>query len=234
MEKELLLQRCIIGSQFVPGKPRGIQLIFHGLGCSNFGAFSTEELELAKIGYLPVFPFYGPWSWMSPVVVPFIDDVVESVFQYYGLPENAPILSTGGSMGGHSALIYPRYAKRPIAGVIAKCPVCDLEYHFSEREDLPRSMQFAYSCYGGNIAQAFAEFSPVNQVENMPHVPYIITHGTADQLVSKEHHSDVLVEKMKAAGMDVTYLALEHASHCAPLPLFAIGEMLALGHKLLG
>jgi hypothetical protein len=50
-------------------------------------------------------------------------------------------------MGGYAALLYTRYAKRTVCQCIAKYPVCDLAYHFTEREDVARTMLSAFWSY---------------------------------------------------------------------------------------
>jgi len=141
--------------------------------------------------------------------------VVDAYIAREGLADDVPVVSTGGSMGGLSALIYTRYARRTPAACFANCPVCDLPYHATERPDLPRTVYLAFAHYECGLAEALRQHSPLHQAANLPRIPYYIVHGTADAAVSKTMHSDRLVERMRAEGFDLTYREIEGMTHCA-------------------
>ncbi len=207
---------AFVGAPYVKGPVRAVVLSFHGLGYSMEKKLpDTEELELAASGALCVFPYYGPWSWMNRQARALVDEIVRRVFQEYRLPSGTPLILRGGSMGGHAALIYARYAKKEPAAVACNCPVADPRCHATERPDLPRTFVYAYGLDGGDMQAAFAENSPIEQAAAMPRVPYFVVHGTADQSVSKAMHSDRLVAAMRACGHDVTYVEAEGMGHCA-------------------
>ena len=69
-----------------------------------------------------------------------LDTTVKSILPQF---ENIPVVSTGGSMGGQSALVYCAYSKRTPVACVANCPVCDTVFHFTERPDLPRTLYSA-------------------------------------------------------------------------------------------
>jgi len=212
-------QTAWIGDEFVQQPIRGVILSFHGLGSPDLRVEpDSEELNWAKNGFLVVFPYYGPWSWMNRQSREFVDNLVASVYQVYGLSPEIPLLTYGGSMGGFSALLYTRYAKHPIAGCVAICPVCDLEYHFHERPDLPRTIRHAFLGYKEDLESLFREHSPVCQVGAMPRIPYFIIHITGDTRVNKVHHSDKLVAEMRKQDFEVTYCEVPGTGHCGPLP----------------
>jgi dipeptidyl aminopeptidase/acylaminoacyl peptidase len=208
-----------IADEFVQQPIRGIIFRFHGLGCPELREKpDEEELEWAKKGFLVVFPYYGPWSWMNRQARKFVDDLAASIYAVYSLSADIPLLVAGGSMGGYSALLYARYAKQKLSGCVAVCPVCDLKYHFTERRGLPRTIRDAFRGYEQDLESLFMEHSPVCQVDAMPPIPYLIIHTTGDAAVSKEHHSDKLAAKMKERGLDVTYIEVPGSGHCGPLP----------------
>ena len=100
-------------ASYIKSEIKAVCLSFHGLGNTQLkNRAEVSELELASHGILTVFPYYGPWSWMNDEAIAFVDDIVEIVYDKYGLRESVPLLSTGGSMGGLSALIYTCYAQR--------------------------------------------------------------------------------------------------------------------------
>ena len=148
-----------------------------------------------------------------------VDELVDSVYATWGLNRSTPLIATGGSMGGCSSLLYTRYAKRPVAACMAMCPVCDVKFHFSERPDLPMSMRQAFRSYGEDLHAAFEEQSPLSQVAKMPDIPYLIIHGAKDKAVSKVHHSDPMVARMRQRHMNVEYIEVPVMQHCSPVPL---------------
>ena len=194
---------------------RGIVLSFHGLGwASEIAGQNDRTRRLAEEGVVYIFPYYGPWCWMNRSAVRYADALVEAVFRGFSLPENTPIVASGGSMGGLAALVYPVYARRTPAAAAADSPVCDLVYHFSERDDLPRSILSAFADYNCSLEEALCSASPLQLVEDMPRIRYYIVHGDRDTDVIKEHHPDKLVPAMKSLGLDVTYIEVPGMEHC--------------------
>lgn len=197
-------------------KPKGIVLDFHGLGGGNLRNEPGKFDKLcAENGVLTVFPYYGPWSWMNEAAVKYVDEVVAAVCDREGVSAtDIPIISTGGSMGGLSALVYTRYAKVTPKACFANCPVCDLLFHATERVDLPRTIYLAFNYGEKSLEDAMRANSPYHLAESMPDVPYYIVHGTADTLVNMENHSIRFAEKMKEYGKTVTFVKVENMWHC--------------------
>jgi dipeptidyl aminopeptidase/acylaminoacyl peptidase len=234
MKRDEMRQVAWIGEDYVKGRVRGVVLVLHGLG---FAALkeepSTEELAWARAGGLVVFPYYGPWSWMNRQARAFVDELVDAVYAAYRLPPRAPLISTGGSMGGGCALLYTRYAKRPIAGCLALFPVCDLRFHFNERPDLPRTIRHAFRGYPEDLDTLLAEHSPLCQVDRMPDVPYLIIHGDQDKAVAKARHSDRLVAAMRKRKMKVEYVEVSGMGHGGPIPLEVVERRVQFVQSLL-
>jgi dipeptidyl aminopeptidase/acylaminoacyl peptidase len=224
MDKESIKQVSWIGEDWVCGAVRGVVLSFHGLGGGHKFEPSTVELEWARAGALVVYPYCGPWSWMNRQVRQFVDQLVDDVYELYGLASDLPLISTGGSMGGLGSLLYTRYAKRPIAACLAFCPVCDLRYHFNERPDLPATIRCAFMGYKEDLPTLLAEHSPICQVAAMPDIPYLFIHGDKDNAVAKAHHSDPMVAAMRARKMNVRYLEVPGMGHGNCMPMSANQE----------
>jgi pimeloyl-ACP methyl ester carboxylesterase len=204
-----------IGKDCVKGNICGVALCFHGLGHSEMKTLpDASDLKLGAMGVLPVFPYYGPWSWMNREARRLVDALVERLYDIFHLGADVPLILIGGSMGGHAALVYARYAARTPAAVICNCPVADPLYHSTERVDLPRTFKLAYGMYGEPIDDVFREHSPVDQAAEMPRVPYLIIHGKNDEAVNKAHHSDVLVKRMRENGHNIEYLEVDGMGHC--------------------
>lgn len=217
MKQELIKKVAWVGDEIVAPPIKGIVLKFSGLGSSDLKwQAEDDDLAWAAHGGLVVVPYHNPWAWMNQDTVDFVDELIDATRQAYHLDEQAPIIATGGSMGGHGALAYTLFSRHKIARCAANCPVADLAYHYGERVDLPRTMHSAFGSYG-DITDTLNARSPVHQADKMPPIDYLIIHGVQDEAVAKAHHSDILVEKMRTAGKNVEYLEVE-MGHCGPMP----------------
>ncbi len=130
------------------------------------------------------------------------------------MDENIPIVSMGGSMGGQSALVYTVYAKRTPVSCVANCPVCDVVFHFTEREDLPRTLYSALFNEPGTLEDALKSISPLHLVDKMPKVKYHIFHCNQDRAVNIDAHSEKFVSALKQRNYDITYDIVDGRGHC--------------------
>lgn len=198
----------------IQGKIRGIVLRFQGLGNGNtYGKDPAEALEYAREGIVYVIPYNNPWCWMNAQAVSYTDEIVSVLRGRYGLGEDVKIVSTGQSMGGLGALVYMRYAQITPAACVANCPVCDLVYHFTEREDLPRTLYSAYANDAGSLDEALRAHSPLHLADQMPPARYTVFHCCMDEAVNKQMHSDRFVEAMRK-DHDITYIQVPLRGHC--------------------
>ena len=193
---------------------RGIVLDFFGLGVMKMYDTHTENgLKLAEQGIILLVPYNNPWCWMNRQAVAYTDELIDLLFAHYNLPEDTPIVSTGGSMGGLSALVYTRYAKHTPVACVANCPVCDLPYHYTERPDLPSTLYSAFWNYEGTLDDAMKATSPLHLADSMPDVDYHIFHCEEDTAVNKQKHSDRFVAAMRPAHR-LTYYPIPQRNHC--------------------
>ncbi len=193
---------------------RGIVLDFFGLGGHEmFTDDSDKAKSFAEKGIIFLLPYYNPWSWMNKGTVEYVDEIVDVLIAYYKLPEDIAIVSTGGSMGGLSALVYTRYAKITPVACVANCPVCDLPYHYTERSDLPRTLYSAFYNYEGSMDEALKSNSPLHLVDSMPNISYYIFCCDEDKAVNKGFHSDKFVGQMKKSHQ-ITYHIVSGRGHC--------------------
>lgn len=220
MNKKWLQEVSWISEDWVQRPIRGVVLSFHGL---NHTALrdrpTTEELEWSRAGGLVVFPYYGPWSWMNRQARAFVDQLIDAIYEAYHLPQSVPLISTGGSMGGCSALLYTRYARRKVSACLALFPVCDVPYHFTERADLPRTFHDAFRGYPEPLEQLLTEHSPLAQIKSMPDIPYRVVHGDNDSAVNKGKHSDRFVSGMKELKRKIEYIEVPGMEHGGPFPI---------------
>lgn len=194
---------------------KGLAVSFFGLGgTSMFSEDMEEGIQFAQKGILYVVPYQNPWAWQNKQNVSYTDEIIDVLFEEYDLPDDLPIVSTGGSMGGLSALVYMAYAKRTPVACVANCPVCDLPYHFTERLDLPRTLYSAFYNYNCSLQEALESASPLHLVDKMPkESDYYIFHCEEDEAVNKQEHSDRFVEAMKEKH-NIAYYAVPDRGHC--------------------
>lgn len=205
------------------GGIRGIALCFSGFNCTPYYVGQPEPDDMPfynEHGILFVMPYYNPWSWMTEGTVYYIEEIVSVLRRALDLPASrVPLISTGGSMGGYSAIMFSYFARleRPVA-VVANCPVCDL---VAIRHELPETERAFYTTYGsipGREDDILASRSPVNLVPRMPRVPYYIYHCSADPTVHKATHSDRFVPLMLEHGFELTYHEVPDRGHCDLTP----------------
>ena len=198
---------------------KAIVLNFMGLGNTSMWNNNTSEgVFYANKGVIYVIPYCNPWAWMNNQAVAYVDEILDVLFKQYSLPENTPVISTGGSMGGQSALVYSAKAKRVPKACVTNCPVCDLPFHFTERPDLPRTLYSAFYDVDGSVETALATASPLHLVDVMPKIKYVNFHCTCDTAVNIDSHSRKFVDKMRKAGHNVEFIEVEGCTHCALPP----------------
>ncbi len=198
------------------GKPiKGIVLNFFGLGGDEmFSSDTRDGRYYAEKNILYVVPYYNPWAWMNRQAVEYTDEILDVLFEKYSLPESTPVVSTGGSMGGLSALVYSYYAKRTPISCITNCPVCDAVFHYTERPDLPRTLYSALYGVPGTLEEALKTISPLHIGEAMPRISYHVYHCDADGAVNIDSHSERLVKVLRDGGFDVSYKICHGRGHC--------------------
>ena len=211
--KENLRSFAYCNDQICRKPIKGIVVYFYGLGGQFLFDEDTEEgIRFAKEGILYLIPYQNPWAWMNRQTVELTDELLDVLFDAYDLPEQTPVVSTGKSMGGLSALVYTKYAKRTPVACVTNCPVCDLLFHFTERPDLPRTLYSAFHTYEGTLEEALRSASPVH-LELPLATEYTIFHCEADQAVNKQIHSDRLVDRLSQTHR-IRYYPVPERGHC--------------------
>lgn len=212
---ETIRSFAYVNDSICPMSPKGIVLHFFGLNGRDMYHEETEQGQyFAERGILYVVPYNNPWAWMNRQAINYTDELLDVLIEHYHLPDDIPIASTGGSMGGMSALVYTRYAKRTPAVCVSNCPVCDVPYHYTERPDLPRTMYSAFYHESGKMKEILTRYSPLHLAASMPDIPYYLFHCTEDRSVNKEKHSDRFVAEMRRMGKRITYYEVPDKGHC--------------------
>jgi len=194
---------------------KGIVISFFGLGGATMYDNDFAEGEFyAEKGILYVVPYNNPWAWMNNQAVKYTDEIIDVLIEKYNLDDNIPVVSTGGSMGGQSALVYTAKAKRTPVACVANCPVCDVVYHFTERKDLPRTLYSSLFNEEGTLEDALKRISPLHLIDKMPKVKYHIFHCDEDMAVNIDAHSKKLIAEFDKRKYDFTFDVIERRGHC--------------------
>lgn len=194
---------------------RGIVVYFFGLGhMTVFNEDHDEAQYYGERGILYVIPYKNPWAWMNRQAVEYTDEIIDVLVREYNLPEDIPIVSSGRSMGGQCSLVYTAYAKRTPVAAVADCPVCDTVFHFTERDEVPRTLYSAVWGEEGTLDEALARISPIHIIDKMPRVKYRIIHCDKDESVNIDVHSKKFVAALLERGYDATLDIVEGRGHC--------------------
>ena len=127
---ETLRRFAYSNDHLIKGEIKGIVLYFCGLGnVTIHDKDPGDAMELAQKGIVFVAPYCNPWAWMNKQAVSYTDEILDVLFEKYNLPENTRVVSSGGSMGGQSALVYTKYAKRTPVACILCVNECALSAH---------------------------------------------------------------------------------------------------------
>ena len=204
------------------GPVRGVVLEFPGLGGGScmggvdaVGPYTdTYGLRCGRENILLAYVFTGPWSWMNDSAVRIADAVTEAIWDRYGLSDQTPLISTGGSMGGTGALLFARYARHTPTACAANGPACDAMDIYKAHPDFARTLLCAVAHYPTGFEQAMASISPLRQLDDMPDIPYYFVHTGMDDIIPRERHSDLMVEGLRKRGRDVTYRVVPDRPHC--------------------
>lgn len=213
-------QFAYLNDEIIDKPIKGIVLTLNGLSFSNMFWDNNDEISkfFAENGILQIIPYYNPWSWMNDTTVNLVDELVDITIKKHQLSKDISIVSTGRSMGGLSALVYSLRAKYTPIACITNCPVCDLEYHSTERNDVIRTLYSAYGHYSCTIEEAIKNTSPIHLIDQLPKIEYHIFHCEEDQAVNKQKHSDIFVEEMLKRNYDIKYYSVPGRGHCDLTP----------------
>ena len=212
---------CNTNAHLLFGKPRGMVLEFPGLGGGSCLGGQLERKpydgayaqQLADAGLLLVYTFPGPWSWMNRGAVRYCDLVADAALEAFGMADDAPILASGGSMGGLGALIYAADSRHSVRACAAACPCYDaLDSCLHGIPEFPRTYVAAAVCEDAPIAETLRRISPRFRIADMPDIPYFIVGDGRDEHFPIDGMTRY-VEDLRASGREVTYRILPDCFH---------------------
>lgn len=188
---------------------------FHGYTDATMISKSEGKAKLlGEKGIAWVFPYYSVWAWMSEASQEFNEQVLDAVYRKLRIPDTVPLIITGGSMGGLTALCYQVYGKRKAVACAANCPVTDMGVFFRDFAKDRRAILSAHILDERPLETVCNAYSPVKLVEKMPYIPYMLIFGEKDAAIT-ERFMPEFVEKMKASGHNVRCVVQKDMTHCA-------------------
>ena len=194
---------------------RGICVCFHGYTDDTmFSESNALAKALGEKGIAWVFPYYSVWGWLGRNALMFCEQVIDAVYDKLNAPEDIPFISSGGSMGGLTALMYCVLGKRRPIRCAAECPVTDVYKIFNDNPSMRRAILSAHIEKENNLEDILKEYSPVYRVSDMPDIPYYLLFGGSDNYFTENHYPPFF-EKMK--GHKVTLRIEEGMGHCETL-----------------
>ncbi len=212
---ENIRQFAYTNRHLIKGEIKGMIFEFVGLYTQNYYTDTEPEagLRFAEKGLLYVIPYYDPWAWMNKRTVVFCRLIYKVITEGYAISE-VPFAVCGASMGGMGAMIFSLEGEKLPVACVTNCPVCDLNYHYIEHEDMPRTIYQAFFEEGTDLQKSISYSSPIARVEELPFIKYTIFQCMDDDDVHPYAHSEMLVPKMKALGYDITYIKVPNGGHC--------------------
>lgn len=194
---------------------RGVVVYFQGLNWNQMlHDDPPEAIRYGEEGILYVVPYNRPWAWLNRQAVDYTDEILDVLFKAHHLADSTPIVAAGKSMGGLSAILYCKLAKRTPVACVANCPVCDLPYHYTERPDLPRTLYGAFYDEPGSLEEVLSRHSPLHQIRWLPKIDYHIFHCEEDKSVNIHLHSEKFVAAMEKLGHSISYRTVPDRGHC--------------------
>ncbi len=218
MNKTITLENirhfAYVNTHLLEGQIRGIIIDFFGLyNQSMYDTDREESIRFARKGLLHVVPYCNPWAWMNRQAVEYCQDILDVLIEAYGL-EDTPLVTCGASMGGLSAFIFAMEGKRTPVACVTNCPVCDLNCHYFEHPDVPRTLYSAFYAPGTDLQANISACSPLHRVAELPDIPYTLFQCMDDDDVWPHHHSEVMIPAMRQRGLQVEYIQIPTGGHC--------------------
>ncbi len=193
---------------------RGICVCFHGYtDATMYEKSPAEAAALGEQGIAWVFPYYSVWAWMSENSQAFNEQVLDAVYARLGADDSIPLIISGGSMGGMTALNYLVRGKRPAVACALNCPVTDLNRIFTDQRGFRRAILSAHIEKEGELGDVLQRYSPVFFADRLPKIPYYVVYGEADTYFASTQMPP-LAQCFREQGLEHTLLLEAGMAHC--------------------
>lgn len=209
-----LLDYAFVNEDTLVRPLRGICVCFHGYtDATMYEKSDAFARTLGEKGVAWVFPYYSVWAWMSRNSQEFNEQVLDAVYERLGADESVPLIVSGGSMGGLTALNYLIYGKRKAIGCALNCPVTDMNKIFADQRDFRRAILSAHIEKDASLEEIMKTYSPVCFAESLPHIPYFFVFGQADTYFFNTQMPP-MIEKLRQYKIKHTLLTVPGMKHC--------------------
>ncbi len=199
----------------IKGEIKGVIFEFVGLYTQNYYTEDDPQVAIrfAEKGLLYVIPYYDPWAWMNKRTVEFCKLIYKVITNGLQI-KDVPFVVSGASMGGMGAMIFAIESEKTPVACVTNCPVCDLNYHYIEHDDMPRTIYQACFEEGVSLEKSISNSSPMARVKELPKISYTLFQCMDDDDVHPYAHSEKLVPKLKELNHNITYIQVENGGHC--------------------
>jgi pimeloyl-ACP methyl ester carboxylesterase len=203
-------------------------VVLHGHGSGGDQVFTRKDIQdwscrLSALGMGILSPNLRGNAWMGPAATADLRALLDYVRQAFGAER---FVFCSGSMGGTGNLCFAVQHPEDVAGVVALCPVTDIEtyYRWVAGKSAPILQEIAgaiRASYGGTPEEAFAVYAERSVCRRCDQLtmPVAIVHGDRDGMIPVEQ-SRRLVECLRTRGAEVWYEELPGGNHDAPLRVF--------------
>ena len=211
---ENLFDFAFVNTDCLKTPVRGVCVCFHGFtDDSTFDSSPEIARALGEAGIAWVYPYYSVWGWMGKESMEYCEQVLDAAWKLLGLEESTPLVASGGSMGGLTALMYCVKGKRPVIACAADSPVTDIWKYYDISAYSRRAILSAYIMEEGDLRALADGNSPLYNVYRLPDIPYFLLFGELDEHFMKEHMPS-MVSAMEERGLRFTLWVEKGMGHC--------------------
>lgn len=204
---------AFLNTDALEGPPRGVVLNFHGYTDDTMFSQSDDfARRLGEQGILYIWPYYSVWAWMSRSAIAYIEELLDLVWEHFELDGKTPVVYSGGSMGGMTALMMSLIGKRRPIACACNCPATDLAWRF-ERHDSRRAVTSAMILDEGTPQEWISLRSPQERAADLPHIPYYLLYAADDTAILPRERVAFLTA-MADAGQSVETVLVPGMAHC--------------------
>lgn len=193
---------------------RAVCVSFHGYTDGTRHNKSNEMARrLGERGIAWVFPYYSVWAWMSRSSMEFNEQVLDAVYEKLNAGGEIPLIVSGGSMGGLTALNYLIYGKRRAIGCAVNCPVTDVFRMFDDNPACRAAILSAHIEKEGELDEILKSHSPVHFAAKLPRIPYLFVYGGKDEYFTQKQRP-AMQKALDEEGIAHQMLVQPQMAHC--------------------
>lgn len=194
---------------------KGVCIYFHGYtDGTRYKESPILGQKLGEQGIAWVFSYHSVWAWMSETSQQYCEQVLDAVYERLGIDESVPLVVTGGSMGGMTALNYLIHGKRKAIACAANCPVLSVKGYFEKSSETRAAILSAHIEKEGELMEILADLSPIYFTEKLPKIPYFFVFGKKDPTPAINEHIEELKEKLSKNAIHYKVEFREEMEHC--------------------